>query len=411
VRPQQELEDIPYLDQPPAIDPAQWALEEHDWPGQFTLWLVHYDDRYYVWVRLVRPEADSPLVTELPDEQAAREYLAVCHSKLVLDIDNDVIAAVCAGLPALNGDFLYWANVADSGANGFWLAVLERDDRLVPQYSVERFDSPGSAVEAFAAATETAAGTAATLRLPWADIAAAQLKFRARLARAGAARAELGDLLRASAGLAREQRALSDLGQTAGISRAFLYRIIDGSQWTWPGTMVGSADAFLSGRLPADAASRGVAPASPAGGQDSPPPHSAAESAQASWQAWIRLAIGADSRDDALAIAAVALRQRKLVTRSEPIVAQLPEGSWAVHTDLDLTAIAPTFEPDTAHTRAIVLSGLIGEGPVSWGIRESPDHCKLEWPPDIWSRRPGRDDSLLHPAVRALIVWVSAEPA
>src|SRR5580658_9233716 len=81
---------------------------------------------------------------------------------------------------------------------------------------------------AFAAATERAVGTVAALRLPWADIAAAQLKFRARLARAGAARAELGDLLRASAGLAREQRALSDLGQTAGISRAFLYRIIDG---------------------------------------------------------------------------------------------------------------------------------------------------------------------------------------
>jgi hypothetical protein len=411
VRTQQEPEDIPYLDQPPAIDPAQWALEEHDWPGQFTLWLVHYDDRYYVWVRLVRPEADSPLVTKLPDEQAARQYLAVCHAKLVLDIDDDVIAAVCAGLPALNGDFLYWANVADSGANGFWLAVLERDDRLVPQYSVERFDSPGSAVEAFAAATERAVGTVAALRLPWADIAAAQLKFRARLARAGAARAELGDLLRASAGLAREQRALSDLGQTAGISRAFLYRIIDGGQWTWPGTMVGSADAFLSGRLPADAANRGVAPASGAVDQEATCPQPSTEWAQGHWQAWIRLAIGADSGDAALAIAAAALRETKLVTRGEPIAARLPEGSWAVHTGLDLSAIAPTFEPDTAHTRASVVSGLIGDGPVSWGIRESPTHCKLEWPPDIWSRRPGIDDTLLDPAVRAVIVWVSAEPA
>jgi hypothetical protein len=408
---QQELEDIPYLSQPPPIDPAQWALDERSWPGEFTIWLVRYEDHFYVWVQDTRPYADSPRVAELPDEHAARGYLAMSHAKLLLEIDTAVIAAASAGLPALNGDFLYWASVTDSRENGLWLAVLERDDRLVPSYSVEHFDAPGPAVEAFAVATERAAKTAASLHLPWADIAAAQLWFRARLARAGAARAELGDLLRASAEPARRQRALSDVATTAGISRAFLYRIVDGGQWTWPGTMAGSADTFMSGRPPADAMDRRVALASPVGAKDTPALESQAEQSDANWQAWIRLAIGADSRTDALAIAAAALGETELVTRGVPSAAQLPEGSWAVHSELDLTAIAPSFEPDTAHTRALAISGAIGHSPINWEIRESATQCKLEWPPDIWSRQPGTDDSFIQPAVRAAIVWVSAEAA
>lgn len=406
---QQELEDLPYLGKTPAIDPAEWALEAHDWPGQFTIWLVHHEDHYYVWVRDARPYADSPRVIELPDEEAAREYLIMSHAKLVLEIDTDVIAAASAGLPALDGDFLYWANVADSGPSGLWLAVLERDDRLVPWYSIERFDAPGPAVEAFAAATERAADTAASVRLPWADIAAAQLRFRSRLARAGAARAELGDRLRASAGPARERRALTDLSSTAGISRAFLYRILDGSQWTWPGTMAGSADVFLSSRPPADAVPRGVVSVPAVDDQGAPPSESSAQRTDARWQAWVRLAISAESGTQALAIAAAALRETELATRGEPTAAQLPEGSWSVHFDLDLTAISATFEPDTAHTRALAVSGSIGQEPVNWGIRESPGQCKLEWPPDIWSRRPGIDDTLIHPTVRAMIIWVSVD--
>jgi hypothetical protein len=36
---------------------------------------------------------------------------------------------------------------------------------------------------------------------------------------------------------------------------------------------------------------------------------------------------------------------------------------------------------------------------------------RWNWPPDIWSREPGTDDVLVHPAVLAAILWASAMEA
>jgi hypothetical protein len=405
-----ELEAVPYLHDPPAVEPAALAAETYDWPGQFTLWLVPYEGRYYVWARIRRPDCPD-LVKELGDEQAARDCLTMQHAKFILDISENVIAATSAGLPAIGSEFLYWANLADSGPGGLWLAVLERDDRLRRRYRTEHFDAPAAAVDAFAAATELAAVTAAALPVPWSDVAAAQLRFRARLARAGAARAELGDLLRARAGQARERRELSDLSQTAGIARSFLYRVLDGSQWTWPAAMSGSADAFMSHRLPRDP---DTASASAQAGALGAPPPPLPDAVSRSWQEWIRLAVAADSKDDALGVAATVLQEASLTPQDKPGAVRavpLPDGPWCVHIDLDLKATMPKIEPDTPHTRAMAIASHIDKEGVTWGIRENEEHSKLDWPPDIWSRRPGRDDTLLHPSVRAVIIWVSSEPA
>jgi hypothetical protein len=32
-----------------------------------------------------------------------------------------------------------------------------------------------------------------------------------------------------------------------------------------------------------------------------------------------------------------------------------------------------------------------------------------DWPPDVWSRRPNEDDTLIHPAVLAATIWAKAD--
>jgi hypothetical protein len=32
-----------------------------------------------------------------------------------------------------------------------------------------------------------------------------------------------------------------------------------------------------------------------------------------------------------------------------------------------------------------------------------------EWPPGVWAREPGADDVLVHPAIRAARIWVTAD--
>lgn len=83
-------------------------------------------------------------------------------------------------------------------------------------------------------------------------------------------------------------------------------------------------------------------------------------------------------------------------------------GTWVATAHMDLTTL-PSIEPDDARTRLTYLS--MGLGQVTWASRVSAREARWDWPPDIWTREPGQDDVLVHPAVLAAILWASAEEA
>jgi hypothetical protein len=114
----------------------------------------------------------------------------------------------------------------------------------------------------------------------------------------------------------------------------------------------------------------------------------------------------ASDEQEARAIAGSVLDQMNVADAiSQTQAAPIPEGLWTVNADLDLAG--ERFEPDDAQTRLSYLTDHL-EG-VTWVGRVSDRQGGYSWPPDLWSRQPGQDDVLVHPAIRAAKVWVTAE--
>ncbi len=140
-----------------------------------------------------------------------------------------------------------------------------------------------------------------------------------------------------------------------------------------------------------------------------PAPVTAAER-EARWALWIRLAIEAPSAAGAQAITGETLARlgRELPLRGRPAIQPLGlrDGIWVATAEPDLTGLEE-IEPDSAETRVRYVSSHFPED-VLWTVRVTGHQAKWEWPPDIWSRRTGHDDVLLHPAVRAVNIWCEA---
>ena len=130
---------------------------------------------------------------------------------------------------------------------------------------------------------------------------------------------------------------------------------------------------------------------------------------EARWTLWMLFAIEAASEADARAIADGVLAQLGLPLAGQPSSGPLGlrDAVWVVTADIDLTGLA-AVDPDSAETRGRYVSGHFGEG-VRWTVRATQSQAKWEWPPDIWSRRPGMDDVLIHPAILAVIIWALAK--
>ncbi|HYB87671.1 MAG TPA: hypothetical protein VEC76_12510 [Streptosporangiaceae bacterium] len=131
---------------------------------------------------------------------------------------------------------------------------------------------------------------------------------------------------------------------------------------------------------------------------------------EARWTLRMRLAVEAASAADAQAITGETLARlgRELPLRGRPAIQPLglQDGIWVATAEPDLTGLAE-IEPDRAETRVRYVSSHFPED-VLWTVRVTGHQAKWEWPPDIWSRRPGHDDVLLHPAVRAVSIWCEA---
>ena len=377
---------VPHL---PDIDPAEHALESRSWGEEFTFHLVRHDGRYYAWT--VRPWDDGDHAYEMPSQQGARQFLDSEFAFLLTVTDwGERVASAHVGDGA-TGQILFSADVLDGAEDGIWLATSEADGED-SRYALAGFDDLGAAVGAFATRTEQAADTIERLDIGWPRVAAGYLRYRAALARAGAARAVLGDTIRRSRSRIRAERAVSRVAGTVDVSREFLYHILAGDDWTWKGLMPARKD-VLPPRPPARLDPATLEP----------------PAARPSWSAGVMFAIDAGSEQEARAIAGAVLDQMGgtatiLGDRTGPV----PEGLWTVTADVDLGNV--TVEPDNAENRLSYMT-LNLEG-VTWVSKTTGDNRAVrQWPPDVWARQAGADDVLVHPAIRAVRIWASADEA
>jgi hypothetical protein len=373
----------------PDIDPAEHALESRSWGEEFTFHLVSYDGRYYAWT--VRPWDDGDHAYEMPSRQDARQFLDSEFAFLLTVTDwGERVASAHVGDGA-TGQILFSADVLDGAEDGIWLATSEADGEE-STYALAGFDDLGAAVAAFAARSEQAADAIERLDIGWPRVAAGYLRYRAALARAGAARAVLGDTIRRSRSRIRAERAVSRVAGTVDVSREFLYHILAGDDWTWKGLMPARKD-VLPPRPPARLDPATLEP----------------PTARPAWSAGVMFAIDAGSEQEARAIAGAVLDEMGVTAtilgdRTGPV----PEGLWTVTADVDLGNV--TVEPDSAENRLSYLARNL-EG-VTWVSKTTEDiRAVRQWPPDIWGRQAGADDVLVHPAIRAVRIWASAGEA
>jgi hypothetical protein len=132
---------------------------------------------------------------------------------------------------------------------------------------------------------------------------------------------------------------------------------------------------------------------------------------EAHWPLTVRFAVEAASEAEARTITGQVLARldRELPLQGEPTIAplRLRDGIWVATLKPDLTVLS-SVEPDDAPNRCRYVSSHFGPG-VTWISRDSEHGARWDWPPDIWTRQPGQDDVLLHPAVQAVMIWCKAK--
>lgn len=134
---------------------------------------------------------------------------------------------------------------------------------------------------------------------------------------------------------------------------------------------------------------------------------------EARWRLFVRFAIEAASEDEARRVLGQALAglEPRMPLPGEPVIRPRyrrdPGKIWVADLEPDLTHLQE-IDPDDAKTRCSLVAGHFPAG-VTWAApQNSWREAKREWPPDIWQRQPGHDDVLLHPAVRAVMIFCTA---
>jgi len=134
---------------------------------------------------------------------------------------------------------------------------------------------------------------------------------------------------------------------------------------------------------------------------------------EARWTLFVRFAIEAASEAEARVVVREALAglDGYLPLRGDPVVRprwrRNPDEMWVAELAPDLTHLQ-VITPDDAQTRCRFVQGYFPMG-VNWILpRNTERETRAEWPPDVWQRQPDRDDVLLHPAIRAVMIYCAA---
>jgi hypothetical protein len=137
---------------------------------------------------------------------------------------------------------------------------------------------------------------------------------------------------------------------------------------------------------------------------------------EARWNLFVRFAIEAASEGEARAVLSQVLAglDGELPLHGNPVVhprwRRNPDEIWVAELAPDLTQLQ-VIDPDDAPTRCRFVEGYFPMG-VNWSVPQNTERrAKVEWPPDIWQRQPGKDDVLLHPAVRGVMIYCESKHA
>jgi hypothetical protein len=143
------------------------------------------------------------------------------------------------------------------------------------------------------------------------------------------------------------------------------------------------------------------------------PPALSPAGREARWRLFARFAIEAPGEEEARAVLGQALAglEPALSLRGEPVIRprhrRISDGMWIAEVQPDLTQLQ-VIDPDDAKTRCSYVTGHFPGG-VTWAVPQRTERqARYEWPADIWQWQPGRDDVLLHPAVRAVMIFCAA---
>lgn len=119
------------------------------------------------------------------------------------------------------------------------------------------------------------------------------------------------------------------------------------------------------------------------------------------WSTTVRLAMAARDESEARAIGDAVLASLGIPVAGEPQYTPGESGTWFVRIAADLSGLV-AIEPDDVRTRFSFVAGHL-KGADTWSSRvdETRKSGQFEWPPSVWEKQPGRDDELLHPAIRA----------
>lgn len=231
---------------PSVIDPREHAIQSHRW-GVEGCHLVRYEGRYYAWFTDASAGGRSR-VYRLPSEQAGRYFVDDWQVANVLHTPWDqTLAHIWLPDAAARNGICYEAAVIDVAGSGIWLACWDNTAVGENAHVLARFAHVGEALREFAARSDQAAdqaGRNATLDMP--DLVAGILRYRAAAARAQAARAAIGDIIRRNEAQLRNGRFWPALRE-AGVDRDNLGAVLVGQDYAWPS---GPAVKPPGGRLP-----------------------------------------------------------------------------------------------------------------------------------------------------------------
>jgi hypothetical protein len=138
-------------------------------------------------------------------------------------------------------------------------------------------------------------------------------------------------------------------------------------------------------------------------------PEPAAANPGLGWTVLARLAVEAAGEPEARAILDDILAEMDVVLEAEPVAGPFGDRFWVLEAELDMSGLE-SAEPDDAVTRiSYVTRNLTG---LTWLNRARPGERdgSLAWPPGFWAMS-GREEALVHPAVRAAVMSLRGDLA
>jgi hypothetical protein len=132
-----------------------------------------------------------------------------------------------------------------------------------------------------------------------------------------------------------------------------------------------------------------------------------------SWDITVKIAVEAADEAGARALLGQVIAAMDITAAGTPPFVRFSDGTWAT----ELTVAEPVFDETEDGAMSVLSTLRVNLGPVTWrGSSDTPfdpDSARagqVEWPPGFWALA-GRQETLVHPSVRAMLLQISSQGA